>query len=278
MVQTLPQLVRTLESYSPPLLKWTGGKRLLLKHLVPLLPPTFNTYYEPFIGGGAVFFALRPRSAVLADRNAELTNCYIQVRDRPAQVIEILERWGSSECDYYRLRDTVCTDDISRAARLIYLTRLSFNGIYRLNARGEFNVPYGHRPHLGSGDSARIFAASEALQRARIEPSDFEDSTHAAAEGDLVYFDPPYAFPDDRTRFVRYNDRNFSWADQLRLAAVVARLTQRGVKVVVSNADHPEIRRLYSALRCFVVTRNSSIAANGKQRRPTTECIFYNEG
>ena len=277
MVQKLAIPIEKYESRNPPLLKWAGGKRLLLKHLSPLLPRTFGTYYEPFVGGGAVYFAVQPSPAVLADRNPDLTNCYIQVRDRPHEVIAILNNWGSSEGDYYRIREADLDDEVSKAARLIYLTRLSFNGIYRLNGRGEFNVPYGHRPHLGSCDPVRVLAVSEALQPAEITCSDFEETTRAATLGDLVYFDPPYAIPDDRTRFVRYNDRNFSWQDQIRLADVASQLRARGVKLVISNADHPQIRELYRGFRCLQVTRNSSIAADGKQRGPTTECIFHTE-
>jgi DNA adenine methylase len=277
MAQQLSAPIEKFESRNPPLLKWTGGKRLLLKHLSPLLPTTFGTYYEPFVGGAAVFFALQPSPAVLADRNPELTNCYVQVRDHPNAVLSILQGWGSSERDYYDVREAVFCDEVSKAARLIFLTRLSFNGIYRLNGRGEFNVPYGHRPHLGSCDPTRVYSTSRALQRTQIKCSDFEETTVPAVAGDVVYFDPPYAMPDDRTRFVRYNDRNFSWLDQLRLARVASQLRARGVTVIVSNADHPEIRKLYSDFETRVVTRISSIAADGKQRVPMTECIFYTE-
>jgi DNA adenine methylase len=277
MVQQLAAPSEKVETRNPPLLKWTGGKRLLLKHLSPLLPTTSGTYYEPFVGGGAVYFALQPSPAVIADRNPELTNCYVQVRDRPNEVLAALTAWGSSERDYYGIREAVFEDAVFRAARLMYLTRLSFNGIYRLNGRGEFNVPYGHRPHLGSCDPGRVRSASRTLQGARITCSDFEETTRPAEAGDVVYFDPPYALPDDRTRFIRYNDRNFSWLDQVRLAAVAGQLRSRGVKVIVSNADHPELRNLYRDFECLLVTRNSSIAADGKQRGPTTECIFHTE-
>lgn len=271
---TLPLLTKP-ETFSPPLLKWTGGKRLLLKHLYPLLPLRFGTYYEPFVGGGALFFARQPSTAVLADRNPDLTNCYIQVRDKPSEVRAILRNWGSSAQDYYRIRESTFRDDESRAARVIYLTRLSFNGIYRLNGRGEFNVPYGHRPHLGSCDPERIELASRALRHTTILCSDFEETTRSAVAGDVVYFDPPYARPDDRTKFVRYNDRNFSWDDQERLAELAGRLRRQGISVIISNADHPEIRRLYDGFECMVVSRNSSIAADGKQRGLVNECIFH---
>lgn len=260
-----------------PLLKWAGGKRQLLKHLLPLLPQHINTYYEPFFGGGALFFALRPRLAVISDKNPELTNCYTQVRDQPDAVIDVLKGWPNSEAQYDRIRRSSPTCPVEKAARIIYLTRLSFNGIYRLNGKGEFNVPYGHRPHRPSYDPEQIYEVSRALLHATITSGDFEATVKEAKRGDLVYFDPPYAEPNDTSRFVRYNDKKFSWEDQVRLAKVALELADRGVIVVVSNAEHTQIRGLYRGFHCVMVERNSSMAADGKQRGPTTECIFHSE-
>lgn len=261
-----------------PLLKWAGGKRQLLKHLLPVVPKRFHTYYEPFVGGGALLFALRPERAVLADKNPELTNCYSQVRDRPEEVIRVLERWPNSEAHYNQVRSHSPTCPTEKAARVIYLTRLSFNGIYRLNAKGEFNVPYGHRPHRPAYDPEQIREVSAALRQKVILTGDFAATVEGAQRGDLVYFDPPYAEPDDTSRFVRYNDKKFNWDDQVRLADVASELVARGVSVVVSNADHPQIRGLYRGFYCIAVERNSSMAADGNQRGPTTECIFHRNG
>jgi DNA adenine methylase len=139
-----------------PLLRWAGGKRSLLKSILPLLPNTFNRYYEPFLGGGALFFALQPKTSILSDSNADLINSYIQVRDRPDEVIASPKKLKNTEQDYYKIREREPADDVAKAARLIYLSALSFNGFYRLNAKGKFNVPYGHRPHLNPCDPARI--------------------------------------------------------------------------------------------------------------------------
>src|SRR5579862_6699126 len=124
------------------LLKWPGGKRAMLKHIFPFVPSTFNRYYEPFVGGGALFFALRPMQAMLADNNAELINCYKQVRDCPDAVIAQLSKLKNSKEDYYAIRESTPTDNTDRAARFIYLMTLSFNGIHRVNLQGNFNVPY----------------------------------------------------------------------------------------------------------------------------------------
>jgi DNA adenine methylase len=274
----------SLESYVPgqqtravvPLLKWTGGKRQILKHLLPLLPVAFRKYYEPFLGGGALFFALRPRISFLADRNPDLINCYTQVRDHPREVISALREWPNTEEDYYAVRGLVPADPIEQAARTIYLTRLAFNGIYRLNAKGEFNVPYGYRTHLNPCEPHRIKVISKALKKSVLLCEDFEASIDGIRRGDVVYFDPPYAGPKDRTRFVRYNDRNFTWEDQIRLAGLARRLRDRGVAVLVSNAADVEITELYEGFSCYTLNRNSSVAADGAQRGPTAECIFYN--
>lgn len=259
-----------------PLLKWTGGKRQILKHLLPLLPGAFRKYYEPFFGGGALFFALRPRMSVLSDKNPDLINCYAQVRDYPKDVILALREWPNTEADYYSVRRLVPENPVEQAARTIYLTRLSFNGIYRLNAKGEFNVPYGHRTHLNPCEPQRIRVISKILKRAVLQCEDFEASIDGIRRGDVVYFDPPYAGPKDRTRFVRYNDRNYTWDDQVRLAGLAGRLRDRGVAVLVSNAPDPEITALYHDFACLTFNRNSSVAADGAQRGPTAECIFYN--
>jgi|SRR2546423_12171943 len=260
-----------------PLFRWPGGKRALLKHLLPLLPKAFNRYYEPFFGGGAVFFALRPKMAVLSDTNPDLINCYIQVRDRPNEVIAHLSKLKNTEQDYYRIRDKVPTDAVAKASRLIYLAALSFNGIYRLNSSGTFNVPYGYRTHLRPCDPAKIKAVSQSLFSAKLHPHDFEIAVEDAKKGDLIYVDPPYTVAHGNNGFLKYNAKIFSWSDQIRLATLVKNLAKRGCYVVISNADHPSIHGLYKGFKLKKVERASIIAASADNRRRTTECIFYNE-
>lgn len=260
-----------------PLLKWPGGKRRLLKYLLPLIPKKFGRYHEPFCGGGALFFALQPAGSLLSDTNPELINCYRQVRDRPEQMIRLLRDWENTEEAYIQIRSWNPKDVLERAARLLYLTRLSFNGIYRLNSRGEFNVPYGRRDHMATCDPEQIRAVSSVLASSRLNCDDFEAVERRASSGDVVYFDPPYVLPDDNSGFVRYNGhgRNFQWDDQVRLAKVALRLRSRGVRVLVSNANHPEIRNLYRGLRKRIIQRSSTIAADGALRGVITEVIFY---
>jgi DNA adenine methylase len=259
----------------PPLLKWAGGKRNLLNSILPLVPAKFGRYYEPFLGGGALFFALEPEEAFLSDKNADLTHAYLQVRDRPDLVIRALRRLKNSKGDYYNIRSSTPRSDATRAARFIYLVTLAFNGIYRVNLHGEFNVPYGYKKHLNPCDAKRIRRASDLLARAVIRDQDFEEALAEARKGDLVYLDPPYTVAHGNNGFVKYNAKIFSWEDQLRLARVANDLATKGCTVIVSNADHSSIRKLYKDFATRVLERNSIIAASSEFRSCVTERLFY---
>lgn len=266
------------EVKSPPLLKWPGGKRKILDALLPLIPKHFKRYYEPFMGGGALFFALQPTKAHLSDKNAELIHAYTQVRDCPDEVIRELRNLRNNERAYYRIRSNLPASDAARAARFIYLITLAFNGIYRVNLRGEFNVPYGRKTHFDPCDEKRICAASELFKTASIREQDFEDALIGAKHGDLVYLDPPYTVAHGNNGFVKYNAKIFSWEDQLRLARAAKDLAARGCTVIVSNADHASIRKLYGGFESVEVERHSIIAASGDFRSRITERIFYAGG
>jgi DNA adenine methylase len=261
-----------------PFLKWPGGKRKLLKHILGILPKSFGSYYEPFLGSAALFFALKPEKSFLADNNSELINCYIQVRDNHEKVILLLNELNNTKEYYYKIRDNTSTNKIFRAARLIYLTTLSFNGIYRTNLKGNFNVPYGHKLHLKPCDQSKIIEASDALSLANINCHDFEISLINAKEGDLIYFDPPYTVAQGNNGFVKYNEVIFSWVDQLRLAKVANMLARRGCNVIISNAYHSSICKLYSEFNMLIIDRASVIAASKTFRRQIKEVIFYNKG
>lgn len=241
------------------------------------MPSSLRSYYEPFVGGGALFFAIQPSRATLSDNSPELINCYVQVRDHADEVIEHLAAMENTEEDYYKIRDNDPTTEVARAARLIYLVTLSFNGIYRLNLKGEFNVPYGHKTHLRPCDPVRIRAASTALSHADILCVDFEGASTCAGEGDLVYLDPPYTVAHGNNGFLKYNARIFSWSDQVRLSEFARSLARRGCRVIVSNADHPSIVSLYPDFRMQLIKRASVIAASSQFRRNINECVLYNE-
>jgi DNA adenine methylase len=270
-MQAKPPQIESL----PPLMKWAGGKRNVLRFILPLVPYSFNRYFEPFFGGGALFFALQPPEAYLSDKNAELIHAYSQIRDHPDTVIRELSKLRNSERDYYRIRASRPRSDAARAARLIYLVTLAFNGIYRVNLDGEFNVPYGYKTHLDPCDEGRIRKTSQLLKKAIVRDQDFENALSRAKEGDLVYLDPPYTVAHGNNGFIKYNAKIFSWEDQIRLARVAQELVARGCTVIVSNADHSSIRGLYSNFVTKTFERNSVIAASGDYRSRITECLFY---
>jgi DNA adenine methylase len=273
----MPNLPSTSWTCGEPFLKWPGGKRALVKEILPHFKCLTGKYYEPFLGGGAVFFALGHKPAFLSDSNEELINCYIQVRDNGEHLIGALSQLTNSCDDYYSIRERVETDLLRRAARFIYLTTLSFNGIYRLNLKGVFNVPYGHRTKKRHYDAGQIRKASEALKNVKILSGDFEKNVEGAKKGDAVYFDPPYTVAHENNGFLKYNDKIFSWSDQVRLHKKAADLARRGCRVVVSNANHSSLLELYKDFKVKIITRSSVIAASSTFRKPITEAIFYNK-
>ncbi len=270
-------VLRAWHASLKPLLKWPGGKRFLANDLTNIFRRLdIRRYFEPFAGGAAVFFAFRPSSAILSDTNAELVNLYSVVRDQPEDLIESLRRYRNNREEYYRVRDSRPKTPHTRAARLYYLMRLSFNGIYRENRQGDFNVPYGQKTHLSVSDLELIRSASAALQRAKvILCQDFRLSVQKAKEGDLIYCDPPYTVRHNNNGFVKYNRNLFGWKDQVELATVARSLAQRGCYVVISNADHHDLWTLYSDFNHLIIRRPSVISAKADGRGPTTERLIF---
>jgi DNA adenine methylase len=247
----------------------------LAQFIIPLFPPNFENYYEPFLGSGAIFFAMRPQRAFLSDNNADLISTYIQVRDRPQAVIAELRTLKNSAKHYYMVRSWVPKSESQKAARMIYLSTLSFNGIHRVNLKGAFNVPYGYKTHLSPCEPERIQRTSQDLTPAHITCQDFEIALAKAQKGDAIYLDPPYTTAHTDNGFLKYNSKIFTWEDQKRLAMLANNLAARGCSVVVSNADHASIRNLYKNFDVLEIKRNSVIAASRDFRRTITECVYY---
>lgn len=276
-----PQLSSKLltTNYSP-FLKWAGGKGRLLAQFVPLFPAKFNAYYEPFVGGGAVFFYLSNQYpglvSKLSDSNTELVNCYQMVRDNPEQIIELLALKSNDEDLFYqeRARDTASLDNLERAARLIFLNRTCFNGLYRVNSKGQFNVPFGKYKNPRIADHATIMAASEALQRASIVTSPFNVLPRRAVKGDFVYFDPPYQPVSKTANFTSYTKDSFTMDDQAMLAEFARKLKAKGVQVMLSNSDTPEIRKLYKDFDIQVVKAARAINCKGTGRGVVNELVI----
>ena len=259
-----------------PFLRWPGGKRWASGLIVDVLRNSLqSTYYEPFLGGGAVFFALQPRLAVLSDINADLINTYCLARDRPAELIRRLKCLPVDKTTYDRLRASDPQGLIERAVRFLYLNRTAFGGIYRLNLAGRFNVPYGggERTPEVLWRKGLLARASRALAGVDIHHADFELVMESARRGDAVYCDPTYTVAHENNGFVRYNQRNFSWQDQERLACAARRAAERGAAVVISNANHASIRRLYKGARVQVLERYSSVSTDVSKRGQIRESL-----
>lgn len=261
-----------------PFLKWAGGKNWLVKSMPSLLNGvSFNAYHEPFLGGGAIFFAIAPEKAYLSDLNEDLIDAYIGLRDYPERVIDLLTGWPVSEDEYYRIRNYSPRKSYTRAARFIYLNRTSFNGLYRVNRSGEYNVPYGHNDSY-QFDIDRIRKASFALQSAVIEHREFEQSLDNIAENDLVFLDPPYTVSHNKNGFIEYNKTLFSIDDQKRLKKFIDEINERGAFFILTNAAHQVISDIFDDeyCKCFVARRNSSLGGANAVRGKTEEFIFTN--
>jgi DNA adenine methylase len=267
-----------------PFLKWVGGKGQLMAQLLPLLPSRpVRRYFEPFVGSAALFFALRPDEATLSDVNAELVDCYRAVQSHVEDVIAGLSKHRYEEEAYYRVRerDPGSLPLPKRAARTIYLNKTGYNGLYRVNRSGRFNVPFGRytNPGFASRESLEnLRACSRALARVRLLVRDFDEVVGDAREGDLVYFDPPYVPLSDTSDFTAYVPGGFGPRDQERLASVVHALHERGVLVMLSNSDAPVVRDLYARYRIDVVSAARSINSRANRRGKIAEVIVRNYG
>jgi len=260
-----------------PFLKWPGGKRWLWGTLQPLLPSRFNRYFEPFLGGGAIFFALHPRRAILSDINQELINAYTQIRDNVDGVIKSLSKLAINRRTYHRIRNLNPNDNIEKAVRVIYLSKTAFNGMYRVNRQGLFNVPFAGQQHRRLFEVEALTTASALLQGRELRVRDFAESLAATRAGDLVYCDPPYTVLHDNNGFLRYNESLFSWADQKRLAEMAKVAARRGARVIVSNARTDHVRALYPGFDALTVYRPSCVSARSDSRRRVSEFLFVSK-
>ncbi|TNF24270.1 MAG: DNA adenine methylase [Deltaproteobacteria bacterium] len=261
-----------------PVVKWAGGKTRLVPQITALFPATWGRYYEPFLGGAAMFLALQPGGAVLTDINDDLITLYQVVQNDVEALIADLQRHRYEKNYYYAVRaqDPTRLGRVQRASRTLYLNRTCFNGLYRVNRRGEFNVPFGRYKNPTIVDEDRLRAVSSALNGCTVAHMDYATATATAKAGDLVYFDPPY-FPLTRTsNFTSYTAGAFGPDDQRRLAEVFDDLTDRGVACLQSNSDTPFIRDLYSHHRVHTVTAHRAISRDPSTRGTVTEVVIAN--
>lgn len=262
-----------------PLLKWAGGKRQLLSEILQHLPRSIDTYFEPFVGGGAVFFALaaerRFGRAVLADQNEELICTYRCVQQNVAKVISVLKTLPHNEEAYYKIRAQKPRLPERRAARMIYLNRTGYNGLYRVNRSGQFNVPFGRYCRPTICDEELLVRVSDALTGVRLEVADFEVTVSKARPGDAVYFDPPYVPVSNTARFAEYHSSAFGDEEHQRLALRYRKLCERGVTALLSNSDTPRTRELYSDCAHVFVSARRNINSAAHRRGPTSELLVF---
>lgn len=260
-----------------PFLKWAGGKNWLIKHLPWLLGDLeYAQYHEPFLGGASVFFHLVPPASTLSDTNDELINTYIQVRDNVDVVIEHIKSWKISEEKYYEIRSMKSDDLVIRAARFIFLNRTSFNGIYRVNRKGEYNVPYGKRDSY-EFDYERIQNASSALNGTSLKCCSFEDTLDDIKANDLVFLDPPYTVSHNNNGFIEYNKKLFSLEDQYSLRDYILKVMEKEAYFLLTNAAHETIADIFSDCGTRIsMNRFSSLGGAKAKRGNVGEYIFTN--
>lgn len=278
---------RLLASRELPLfLKWAGGKSQLIEQFRDLFPERLGNYHEPFIGSGAVFFHVKlnlsPKRVIISDINEELINCFTVVRDDVSELIKSLSAYKQrhSKDHYYSVRnhDTSHLSSAERAARLIYLNKTCFNGLYRVNAKGKFNVPFGDYRHPSIFNERTLYSASQLLQDVEIEVMAFERVLDFARAGDFIYFDPPYVPLSRTSSFTGYAKGAFSVKEQRKLAKVFKALDSRGCLVMLSNSDHPLVRELYKEYEkhTVIVRAKRMINSVGNKRGAINEIVVRN--
>lgn len=265
-----------------PFLKWAGGKRQLLSELVARVPDSYATYYEPFVGGGALFFRLQPQKAYLSDLNPELINAYQVVKCDVDKLIRQLKRHPYDEEYFYEIRNVDRTkafdrwSSVRRAGRLIYLNKTCFNGLYRVNSKGHFNAPFGRYVSPLICDPDNLKACSAALKKARLEVASYAAIEKIIRPNDFVYFDPPYAPINGTSYFTDYSKEGFDTRMQTELRDLCVRLDRRGIKFMVSNSDVGLINDLYNGFKIEKVFASRAINSNGAKRGKITELIIRN--
>ena len=270
-----------------PFVKWAGGKRQIIDKLKQYIPDKYNTYYEPFVGGGALLFELSPKNAIINDSNKELMNVFECVKDEEkfTKMCRELNNYevNHSEEFYYEIRNKDRdkakynkTPDYKKAARTIYLNKACFNGLYRVNSKNEFNVPFGKKNKVNTYDGQNLSIIHSYLNFNNIELMnvDFEESVKGAKKGDFIYFDPPY--DSDTNTFNSYTEEGFGKEEQVRLARVYKELSDKGCYVMLSNHNTKLVNELYKDFNIHIIEAKRNINSNGKKRGKVEEVIITN--
>lgn len=268
-----------------PVVKWVGGKRQLLPEIRKYIPEKFTTYYEPFLGGGAVLFDIQPKRAVVNDINSELINLYEVIRDNVELLIEDLGKHKNDSEYYYRIREKDRQPEvynkmtkIERASRIHYLNKTCYNGLYRVNKAGQFNVPFGKYKNPNITNEVTLRAVSQYFNNAQIvfRCTDFEEAVKGIKKGDFVYFDPPYDPVSDSSNFTGYAMGGFDKNEQIRLKKLCDKLNDKGIKFLLSNSDTDFIIDLYSEYKIEIIKANRTVNSNAKKRGEINEILVKN--
>ncbi len=275
-------VLEELQNKTYPIVKWVGGKRQLMFELLKNMPANYNRYFEPFIGGGALFFELQPKNGYISDMNEELINLYSVVRDDVDGLTEDLGKHEVSKEYFLNIRNIDRTEmflrlsDIERASRFIYLNRTCFNGLYRVNSQGQFNVPFGNYSNPRIIDENNLRNCSELLKNTEIKVADFSEILTKVQKSDFVYFDPPYVPLDDTSSFTSYTKAGFDIDMQFKLRDVCDELDSMGVKFMLSNSDTKLVNELYSNYEIKKVFASRAVNANADGRGKITEVLVRN--
>ena len=275
-------VLEQLKNKTYPIVKWVGGKRQLMFELLKNMQKSYNRYFEPFIGGGALFFELQPEQAYISDMNEELINLYSVVRDNVYGLIDNLSKHEVSKEYFLEIRNIDRTEkyaefsDVERASRFIYLNRTCFNGMYRVNSQGQFNVPFGHYKNPRIIDENNLLNCSELLKKTEIKCVDFSEILTKVQKGDFVYFDPPYVPLNETSSFTSYTKYGFDIDMQFKLRDVCDELDSMGVKFMLSNSDTKLVNELYANYEIKKVFASRQINANADGRGKITEVLVRN--
>ena len=274
-------------AHAAPVVKWVGGKRQLLPQILPLIPKRMSAYCEPFLGGGAVLFALQPRRALVNDLNQDLITVYRVIKENADALIEHLSRHENTPEYFYRIRDLdrdrpayAALSDVEKASRLLYLNKTCYNGLFRVNASGAFNSPYGHyrRPNIVNEQTIRGVSRYFNSCDITFFSEDFAAVLDRVPRGGFVYLDPPYDPVSDTASFTGYNRGGFGREEQVRLKACCDALTARGVKFLLSNSATPFIRELYSSYHVSIVQARRAVNSVASRRGAIEEVLVRNYG
>jgi DNA adenine methylase len=265
-----------------PFLRWAGGKSWFVKKIDEFLPISINNYFEPFLGGASIFIHLKSKGLIqgdsyLSDSNNNLVNAYNVLSSDPRALIKKLSSYENTKEYYYKIRDSKFNSPIEKAAQFIFLNRTSFNGIYRENLKGEYNVPYGNKKYKELFNELNLLKVSKLLKETTISSFDFMDIKPLIKKGDFIFLDPPYTVAHKHNGFVKYNQKIFSWEDQIKLKEFVVYLIKIEVNFILTNASHDSIDSLYKGIgKHYYLNRPSVIGGKNAKRDMYEEIIITN--